>query len=100
MTKKIILDVLKKSKWSVLMSIIILVYLYREVSMPVFIYFVFLQFWFIHVNISLKLQKMLNAVSEDWIVVASDKIKEIVENLSEFRKIYDDVVSYIRDDKE
>jgi hypothetical protein len=100
MTKKIILDVLKKSKWSMLMSIIILVYLYREVSTPVFIYFVFLQIWFIHMNITNKLQKMLNAVSEEWIVVASDKIKEIVENLSEFRKIYDDLIAYIKDDKD
>jgi hypothetical protein len=100
MTKKIILDVLKKSKWSVLMSIIILIYLYQEVSTPVFIYFVFLQLWFIHVNVTNKFQKLLNEASEKWIEAATEKIKKIHNNISEFRKIYDDLIAYIKDDKD
>ena len=100
MTKKIILDVLKKSKWSVILSVIILAYLYGEVNKMVFAYLCFLQIWFIHVNIINQYQKEINAASENWVTVASEKIKEIINNISEFRKIYDDLIAYIKDDKD
>jgi len=95
MTKKIILDILKKSKWSILLSVIILIYLYGEVSTPVFMYFCFLQL-VITLQLALNnLQKEMNNAVNGWTDAATKKIKEIIYNLSEFRKIYDDVVAYI-----
>jgi hypothetical protein len=93
MTKKIILDVLKKSKWSILSAIIVFVVLYQYANPFIFIYLLFVQIWMIYDNYEMERLQEANDRS-------AELINKINTNLSEFRKIYDDLIAYIKDDKD
>jgi len=93
MTKKIILDILKKSKLPIFSAIVVFVVLYQYTNSFVFIYLLFVQIWLIYDNYCIEQLQETNDRS-------AELINKINANLSEFRKIYDDLIAYIKDDRD
>lgn len=85
MTKKILIECLKKSKWTILMSTIMLFFLYDEVDIKVFLYFCFLQLW-------ITLQEIFRSEMREFANAASKMIVVIKSNLDELKKIYQELV--------
>lgn len=100
MTKKILLECLKKSKWAIFFSVVFLIYIYGKIDSTVFVFFIFNQIWLIKLSLDNAWQNDLNTATNDFVNAASDKIVAIYNNLDELKKIYQELVDYFGPDKD
>jgi hypothetical protein len=66
-TKKITFDILKKSGSSIILSALLSIIIYPEISKTMFYYFLIIQIWLISNDVRLELQKDLNNATSKYL---------------------------------